>query len=324
MPTLMTSTDGVPSSERFDYWRDAMCANFYGMTFDVEPSKRPNFEGHLAAKPLGDAALVELQASSCIIHRLDKEIEAAPGDALFFYRQRTGAAWIEAVDRRERFVVGAGALAIGDSNLPFNTAPLEAHDYDCTILKIPMRRFDEIGERRKQLSARHIDPAEGIGYLISSHFEALCHEVDRLPAPAADVAIQTLTQLVAVATGIADARGETGRGALRTGKRRAVNQFIDKNLHRPDLSPALAAHALGISVRQLHWLYEPTGITFAQRVRIRRIERARSMIIRQPNCPVIDIVYACGFESAATFYRTFKRALGMSPNDLRASTLEDH
>jgi hypothetical protein len=93
------STQGLQPHERFDYWRDALCANFYGMRFDVDRAKRNDFHGHITAKPLADAGVVEFQASSSLIHRLENEIQNAPGDALFLYRQRTGGAWIEAVDR---------------------------------------------------------------------------------------------------------------------------------------------------------------------------------------------------------------------------------
>lgn len=317
MPALTYSTEGHAPHERFDYWRDAMCANFYGMTFDVERSKRNDFQGHLTARPIGNAGLVEMQASSCVIHRLEKEIQDAPGEALFLYRQRAGRAWIEAVDRRDTFVVEAGTIAIGDSDLPFNTAPMGADDYNCAILKIPMRCFDSIGERHIRFSAQGIDPSRGLGYLISTVFDACCREADNLSGPAADVAVQTLAQLLAVEMGMASPQSETTRDALRESKRRAVNGFIDANLHDPRLSPSFVAREMGMSIRQLHWLYEPTGTTFSQQVRVRRVERARTMIVRYPQRPIIDIVYACGFDSSATFYRAFRSVLGVSPGDLR-------
>jgi len=317
MPIMTYSTQGLQPHERFDYWRDALCANFYGMRFDVDRAKRNDFHGHITAKPLADAGVVEFQASSSIIHRLENEIQNAPGDALFLYRQRTGGAWIEAVDRRNTFIVEAGTLAIGDADLPFNTAPLETDGFNATILKIPLRRFESIGEKRMRISARGIDPSHGMGYLISTVFDACSREADNLDGPAADVAVQVLTQLIAVAMGMASAQSETTREALRDSKRRAVDRFVDTNLHDPRLSPPFVARAMGISIRQLHWLYEPTGTTFSQHVRVRRVERARTMILRYPQRPVIDIVYSCGFDSSATFYRAFRSVLGMSPGDLR-------
>lgn len=32
---------------------------------------------------------------------------------------------------------------------------------------------------------------------------------------------------------------------------------------------------------------------------------------------IVDIAYACGFDSTATFYRAFRSVLGLSPGDLR-------
>jgi len=36
-----------------------------------------------------------------------------------------------------------------------------------------------------------------------------------------------------------------------------------------------------------------------------------------PLRPVTEIALACGFDSLATFYRTFRRAYGMTPGDVR-------
>ena len=52
------------------------------------------------------------------------------------------------------------------------------------------------------------------------------------------------------------------------------------NLHLADLAltPEKAASALKISVRQLHLLFEPSGISFAQYVLRRRLEECRAAL----------------------------------------------
>jgi AraC-like DNA-binding protein len=37
---------------------------------------------------------------------------------------------------------------------------------------------------------------------------------------------------------------------------------------------------------------------------------------------ITEIVFACGFNSLATFYRAFQREFGAAPGDLRAAMLE--
>ncbi|MDG0022811.1 hypothetical protein [Trinickia sp. Y13] len=262
--TVTFSTDDVRQCERFDFWRDAMCSHFYGMTFDLERRKRSAFQASLTAKSIGETALVDLRASACVIHRLDKQIEAAPGNALFLYRQAAGAAWIEAVDRRHRFVVETSTLAMGDSDLPFATAPTDGHEFNCTILKIPFARIDPWADPTVQYSAQGVQPSAGIGALLTAYFDAFCREIDYLDSKAADAALQTLAQLTAAARDTASSVTDRGRDAVLAARRQMVREFIECNLHRADLTPAMTVRALGISVFIVH---------FAPR-----------SVWRQPNC----------------------------------------
>jgi AraC-like DNA-binding protein len=97
-----------------------------------------------------------------------------------------------------------------------------------------------------------------------------------------------------------------------------AGQSIGQNLHRSDLAPALVAAELGISVRSLHLLFEPTGESFSRTLSGMRLAEALRLLKAEPARPVADIAFACGFESLATFYRVFRRAYGLSPGDVRA------
>jgi len=108
-----------------------------------------------------------------------------------------------------------------------------------------------------------------------------------------------------------------GHWINRTGRLQAARAFIENNLEWGDLTPANTARALGISVRQLHLLFEPTGTTFSRYVLARRLERARSTLAREPGRKVIEVAFACGIESSTVFYRAFRDAFGMNPTDYR-------
>jgi len=49
---------------------------------------------------------------------------------------------------------------------------------------------------------------------------------------------------------------------LRAARLEAAKRHIDQHLAEPGLTPTGTAAALGISVRHLHLLFEPTGISF--------------------------------------------------------------
>ena len=79
---------------------------------------------------------------------------------------------------------------------------------------------------------------------------------------------------------------------------------------------------LKISVRQLHLLFEPTATSFARYVLARRLERACLLLVQVPRRSVTDVAFAAGFESLSTFYRTFRAAYGISPDDFRQCSTE--
>jgi len=111
----------------------------------------------------------------------------------------------------------------------------------------------------------------------------------------------------------------SGARAARAHRLLAAQQFIDENLQRDDLTPTVTAQALGISVRQLHMLFEPTGCSFSRHVLARRLERARQELASDPDRAVVEIALACGIKSSTVFYRGFRHAFGMNPTDYRQS-----
>jgi AraC-like DNA-binding protein len=107
----------------------------------------------------------------------------------------------------------------------------------------------------------------------------------------------------------------------RTGRIRAMQAYIESNLEWGDLAPANTARELGISVRQLHLLFGPTGTTFSRYVLSRRLERARLTLALEPRRKILDVAFACGIESSTVFYRAFRDAFGTTPTGYRRSLL---
>jgi len=132
--------------------------------------------------------------------------------------------------------------------------------------------------------------------------------------------LQNLSGLMALACGASEEGRWSGQDALRTARLEAAKRYIEQHLAKPDLVPGTAAAALGISLRNLHLLFEPTGTTFAQYVTQRRLLECRAAL-SSPNSvrrSVADIAFGWGFNSLATFYRAFERAFGIRPTALRA------
>jgi AraC-like DNA-binding protein len=295
--------------------RPMRARNLARVGIEREPAERTDFNDFASVLSIGGATLIEIHAVPCRDWRVQQDV-VSPADALCIYQQLDNG-WFDADGAQ--FVVAAGSLAASFTDLPYVTRPDNGAGFRLRVVKIPLARCKALIGREQDLVARALTIAPGPTALFASYFESFVEQAPHLNGAAADAAVQTLAQLAIVARGSADLREERSRHAARSGYLQNAMHMIESNIHRSDLSPAVMAALLCISVRQLHLLFEPTGVTYARYVLSRRLENARLLLAQSPKRPVADVAYACGFDSLSTFYRSFRAAFGMSPADFRKS-----
>ncbi|WP_051444329.1 helix-turn-helix transcriptional regulator [Afipia sp. P52-10] len=138
-----------------------------------------------------------------------------------------------------------------------------------------------------------------------------------VPLSGAREVARQIAQLALLANGRVTPAPEESRNVLRASYLHVANRLLASHMHRADLSPLLVARALGISVRKLHLLFEPTGLSFSRTLMSMRLAETRRRLTLEPRKHVAEIAFACGFDSLATFYRAFRQAYRMTPGDLR-------
>jgi AraC-like DNA-binding protein len=319
MTTLKFSTADVSGADAFDYWQEIARSRVLGLALDIEPEKRGGFDGTFQINATPDATLMITNSSGHLVRRSPTNITRMPSGAVMIYQQLTGSSWFETPGRAP-FVTAPGAFAIGDIDSPFASDTVENERHHFRAVALPHALFDRSSARTMALPMQPLANAAGLGALFSVYFDAFCREFDSFTGHAAEFAAQTLAQLAAFANGAAPAGDEVTRLGVRVARLELVRQFIARNLANSKLSAASVAGALGISVRQLHLLFEPTGTTFARQVLTLRLARAKTMLLHDQRS-VISIAYACGFESLTTFNRGFRSAFGMSPTEMRRAAM---
>ena len=170
------------------------------------------------------------------------------------------------------------------------------------LLKIPFARCKGLVESEQPLFARPLDVEPGHTALLAETFNAFITTASRLSGDHAEAAVETLAQLALVARGLAAPMSEQSRRAVRAGLLRKAHRAIERSLHRSDLSPSLIAGMLGISVRGLHLLFEPTGQSLSRTIVAMRLTESCRLLRQDPERQVSDIAFSCGFESLATFF----------------------
>lgn len=96
-----------------------------------------------------------------------------------------------------------------------------------------------------------------------------------------------------------------------------AKEFIHIHISGSITLPGVA-RAVGLCRQQLCKLFKKsTGDTFSHYLARRRVENTKRLLL-DPERKIIDIAYAAGFGSLATFNRIFKKYTGESPSQYRA------
>lgn len=202
--------------------------------------------------------------------------------------------------------------------MPFRTGTVADTRHNFRALALPYAVFDQISARPISAAMRPAGGGAGINALFAAYFEAFCRQFGGLAGPEIEPALRILARLLVLACDPNAPRDELAHLDMRAARLEMARQHMARNFTDPRLDPAMVAKALGISIRQLHQLFEPTGTTFARHLATLRLEQAR-LLLQQERGTVINVALACGFDSIATFNRSFRRSFGLSPTELRRS-----
>jgi len=318
IPVHSLSTDAIAQRDRFAYWGEAVSRQFTGMTVEATPEQRQVFSARLSIVRHAGVTSMTFERSAALVHRGAADIARFPSDNLLVYSAASSPSWFRAHDGDE-FVAPPGSLVVGFADVPFSHACAGGPHLACALASLPATLIGAFRRGRRHALPRVVHTHSGLGALLGAYFAAWRRNLATLEGEAFDIAAHSLAQLAALAQGSADTAAEPNREAVAAARRAAAERFIVRNLHRPHLSPAHVAAAVGVSVRRLHGLFEPTGVSIGRRIVALRLAKARDLLAGEADLSVTEVAYRCGFDNLATFYRLFKAAFQMTATELRAA-----
>lgn len=302
-------SDEIPVQHRLDAW-EAMLHDTLGMQAGTLPAAA-GFRVNATARASGPLFNLSVTADSHQVMRLSADIARRQWDCYWLYRDASAGVWFN-VGGHE-FTTRRGDLVLGDADVPFITRAFQNYRHEAIV--IPKALLAPFLPRQGTPLLTRLSGRGGVNALAGSFVETLARNWDAIADPAMHAAADTLVRLIGIACG--NAAGEHP-DAVRNGRLAAAKQYIAHHLDDPDLSPASTARSLGISVRGLHLVFEPTGTTFARYVLRQRLEACRAALLSDRQRDVTDIAFAWGFGTLSGFYRAFHAAFGISPGDMRA------
>ena len=313
---LRFSTEDFPSGDRVAILRDILRQKFIGI--DIEPLPGCPFQvdasvralpglGILSAFTLGARAqrtpehvadgndcfwLGIVSSGACIISQGNKKIVLEHGEATLMSAAEPSEIICPAMSRSVALSIPASAL------VPLVT------DIDRAIMQ-PIRRDTEALK------------------LVAAYLGFLKHEIAMATADLRRSAANHVYDLVALAVGATEEAAAVAQDrGLPAARLRAIKADVIDNLGRSDLSVDSTAARHGITPRHVRRLFEAEGSTFSEFVLDQRLVRAYRLLTDRglAGRAISSIAFDCGFGDLSYFNRTFRRAYGAAPTDIRAPT----
>lgn len=153
------------------------------------------------------------------------------------------------------------------------------------------------------------------------HYATLVHDgLQATSTQTRQFVVDHLYELAAHAIGAGySTRTAAERHGLRAARLYAIKTAILKNLGNRALSAASVAEQQGITSRYVQLLFESEGTTFSEFLLAQRLKRAHRLLSDPAfgKQSISEIAFEVGFNDLSYFNRTFRRAYGATPSDVR-------
>jgi AraC-like DNA-binding protein len=315
---IALTTDDTPERERFAIWRESVFRSFAPLT--VERSPDQEFASAIDARLFDGLSTIDITGSGYSMRRTVSDIAAASAEFYLAFQVMEGPIEVETAQGSQTF--RPGDIGIGAPDTAWGMAPHRTR-YRTRNVVIPRALVDPWLMPGASIAAVHLPASRGFNALLGDFMSSLTTHAEGLSPVEIAAASQTLGRLMAVAGGFDPEQAEAGASAVGAARLDQARGLIEQRFAEPDLNPARVAKALGISLRQLHLLFEPTGRSFSERLMLRRLQECHARL-SDPTAltrSITEIAFDSGFENLQTFYRAFRRTFGMTPGDVRAQVL---
>jgi AraC-like DNA-binding protein len=311
-----------PLPDRFEVWQSVTHAS---LPMLLSPPDRREFTATVGRAEVGAVSLTQLSFTphvavrdATMVRRIDPEVYVLAlcvrGGGLSLSQVRNDVAF------------GVGDLVLYDTSRPFR-CQVHGETGDLTEmlnLNVPRQLLPLSADKVDGLLATRLPARQGLAAVVAQTLRGIRDQAPYCtPADAGRLGTVALDLLTALLARHFDEEQvlspESRQGALLA----AVEDFIQRNLGDPALTPAAVADAHHISLRYLHRLFEQRDTTVGALIRGRRLDRCRRDLADPglAHVPIRAIAARWGFPQPGEFSRAFTRAYGTSPSAFRRASL---
>ena len=305
---------GVPKFDiRLGPDSDGTAATYYRQltellyTLTFPPGAAERFRLHTLMYQLPRAAVASVESVAQILNRGPAEIARGGGDQILIWLQVSGESDVNYAGREGK--LRPGDVAVLDYNREiFVCAP----DFASIYVMIERNMVPPIF-LAPSMHGTIFAADSGPGRILCRAVESLFQIMDTLTLAEASAALDALITMTAgmLEGDLARRVAHAPSGDPLLDKALA---FIDRNLARSDLAPALLEKSLALSRSRLYRLFEPLG-GVRNAILQRRLERAVRVLLTSTAAkpPLHSIACDHGFSSEEHYSRAFRVHFGTTP-----------
>ncbi|MGV3654501.1 MAG: helix-turn-helix domain-containing protein [Noviherbaspirillum sp.] len=273
-----------------------------------------DFRGSLTLYGAGDVVLSHCRSDAMRIHRgLDRISRDGMAHCVFHVILDGGQG--RAIFGGRELVTRPGDILMLDFDQPFT---IERESYSALGLFVPRAmlfpHLDLIGQPVR-VAAR----GTAFTAMVYDWAHALLRHLPALSEPAVSQAIASYLPLLAGC--FSQENSLAGDQAAQPSRAlcRRIAEYITANREDPDLSISSVAEHFGLSRAGLYRVFAGAHEGPSAMIRRYRLKAAVNDVLHRPDMPIAQIAYAAGFGTPASFSTAFRRACGLSPQQLRQS-----
>jgi AraC-like DNA-binding protein len=309
---VVFDTRSVPDAQRLASWSEQSARAFFPMS--IRPLVRRPFSARLDAHQLGSVRIARVSGDPNVCIRTRRDIASGDPELLRVLLLRHGSTRVEQDGRW--CVLGDGDMTIYDSSRPF--AVHARRPFDLLVCGLPLAALRWDADRMLALAAERLPAHAAVPRMFAAFVGDLA--LAARGGELADAELELAETVVSFCRALAH-HDRDRLGALARPSARRIKAYIDANLGDPALGPATIAAAHHVSVRYVHRLFEPEGVTVSAWIRARRLDGCRGDLLDPALAeqPVSLIARRWGWTDAARFSRRFREAYGCTPSEVRAA-----
>ena len=302
------------SSQQFSSWRKLVAPLMTVRKVDVA---RVGFHAKVEAHDLGRIHFAAAETDPMEYSHTLKHVRASGIDHWCLSLLKSGFDMITCKDT-------AIALPAGSLHLVSLTCPFRGRSGNSKSIRVFLGR-DDFADMAVILDDTSMSQIDGpLAYIVKEYMLSMQDLLQNLPLSDLAVVTESFAHLLAATLKPSEDRLSNAKPAMTISRFNLARKFIQENLRSPELGTDSICCAVGISRRQVYYLFEQYGgvASFIKKQRLaaccRAIANANDLRL------ISSIAFSYGYLDAALFSRQFFAEFGFTPTEAREARLNGH